>query len=150
MNNVYLVKRFLGAMLMMSLILCWYPNQSGAASEPITPEALLYSGPFELTSRIMDVDPGKNMLIVAENEIYVVDIMVGTEHLLTVLAGAEGGAVSFESFVRGQTVLVRGLQLPDGRVIAELIQIAGEQSSGGQKGNGKPAIRQVHEIKPLN
>ena len=150
MNKVHPIKRISWAMLTLTLIVCWCPHQGWAASKPITPEELLYSGPFELTSRIMDIDSGQNMLIVAEKEIYVVDVMVGEEHLLTVLSDAAGGAVSFESFARGQTLLVRGLQLPDGRVIAELIQIAGQQTSGGHTSNQKPAIRQVHEIKPIN
>jgi hypothetical protein len=150
MNNVHLLKRCFWALLTVTLILYWCPNQSRAASKPITPEELLYSGPFEITSRIMEIDHGKNMLIVAENEIYVVDVMVGEEHLLTVFSDAEGRAVSFESFARGQTVLVQGMQLPDGRVIAELIQLAGDQPSGAQSDNRRPAIRQVHEIRPLN
>jgi hypothetical protein len=150
MNNMRLLKRCLLAILTLALIIYWSPNQSGAASKPITPEELKYSGPFEITARIMEIDQAKNMLIVAENEIYVVNVMVGAEHLLTVLTDAQGAAVAFESFARGQTVLVKGLQLPDGRVIAELIQIAAEQAPFGQTGNRRPAIRQVSEIKQIN
>ena len=70
----------------------------------------------------MEIDFAENLLIVAEYRIYVVDLLVDGEHLLTVLSDEAGEAVAFESFVQGQTMLVRGLQLPDGRVIAELIQ----------------------------
>jgi hypothetical protein len=150
MNIVHLLKRCFWALLTVTLIVYWCPNQSRAASKPITPEELLYSGPFEITSRIMEIDHGKNMLIVAENEIYVVDVMVGEEHLLTVFSDAEGRAVSFESFARGQTVLVQGIQLPDGRVIAELIQLAGDQPSAAQSDNRRPAISEVHDIRPLD
>jgi hypothetical protein len=156
MNSVHLLERFFGvkrfcwALLTVALIVYWCPNQSGAASKPITPEELQYSGPFELTARIMEIDLGKNMLIVAEKEIYVVDVMVGAEHLLTVFSDAEGGAAAFESFARGQTVLVRGIELPDGRVIAELIQLASDRSPGGQTDNGRTAIRPIHEIKRIN
>ncbi len=150
MNNVHSLKRCLWALLTVTLIVYGCPDQSRAASKPITPDELLYSGPFEITSRIMEIDHGKNMLVVAEYGIYVVDVMVGEEHLLTVLSDAEGSTVSYESFARGQTVLVRGLQLPDGRVIAELIQLAGDRSSGRQSDDRRPAIRQVHEIRPLN
>lgn len=129
MNNMRLLKPSLLSILTLTLIIYWSLslNQSGAASTPITPEELKYSGPFEITARIMEIDLAKNMLVVAENKIYVVDVMVGDEHLLTVLADAQGGTLAFEAFAPGQTVLVQGLQLPDGRVIAELIQIAAEQ-----------------------
>lgn len=151
MNNVHLLKRCLWAMLTMTLIVYWCPNQSSAAStKPITPEELEYSGPFELTAPIMEIDPGKNTLIVAENEIFVVDLMVGAEHLLTVISDAEGGAVAFESLDRGQTVLVRGLQLPDGRVIAELIQISSDHPPRGQTDQRRTAVRRVRAVKPLN
>jgi len=124
MNNVHLLKRCLWTIFTAALLVYWCPNQSRATSQPITPEELEYSGPFEMTGRIMEIDHGKNMLIVAENNIYVVNLMVGAEHLVTVISDADGGALAFEALDRGQTVLVRGLQLPDGRVIAELIQIS--------------------------
>lgn len=150
MNNVHLLKRCLWVILAMALIGYWCPNQGRAASRPITAEALEYSGPFELTAPIMEIHRGKNMLIVAEKEIYTVDLMVGSEHLLTIFSDAEGGAVAFESLKRGQTVLVRGLELPDGRIIAELIQLVNNRTPEGQTGDRRPAVRHVHEIKPLN
>ena len=111
----------------------------------------MYSGPFEITSRIMEIDQGRNMLVVAEKEIFVVDVTVGEEHILTVLADEEGSAIAFESLTRGQTVLVRGIELPDGRVIAELVQFTSERPYiyRGQSGNRRPAVRQVHEIRRL-
>ena len=150
MNNLQRFKRCFWAALAIAAIVSWCPNQSRAASKPITAEELKYSGPFEVNSRIMEIDYAKNMLIVAEYTIYAVDLMVGEEHLLTVFSDEEGGAVAFETFARGQTVLVRGLQLPDGRVIAELIQKAGEQERTGRVDHRRPAIRRAHEIKPIN
>jgi len=150
MNNVKRFKRCFGAVLAIAVIFSWCPNGGLAASKPITAEELKYSGPFEITAPIMEIEPAKNMLVVAEYEIHVVDLIVGAEHLLTVLSDEEGGAVAFESFARGQTVLVRGLQLPDGRIIAELIQTAREQARIERINNRPPAIRQAHEIKPIN
>jgi hypothetical protein len=150
MNYVHLLKRCLWVIAAIALISYWCPNQGRAASNPITPEELKYSGPFEITAPIMEIHRGKNMLIVAEKAIYTVDLMVGDEHLLTVFSDAEGGPVEFESLNRGQTVLVRGLELPDGRVIAELIQLVNDRSPEGQTGDRRPAVRQVREIKPLN
>ena len=149
MNNVHLLKRFLGAILALPVILLWCPDQSQAASRPITPEAMRYSGPFEVTSRIMVIDPEKRILVVAEKEIHVVDLIVGEDHLITLLADAEGEPLSFEALAPGQTVRVQGVELPDGRVLAEMIQITTEQSHRGPSENRKPAIRQVREIKRI-
>ena len=150
MNNVHLLKRFLGAILAVSVILLWCPEQSGAASQPITPEALKYSGPFEITSRIMEIDPGKKLMVVAEKQIYVIDLVVGEEHLSTLLSDAEGEPLPFQAFMPGQTVRVQGIELPDGRVLAEQIQITTGQSQRGQSENQRPAIRQMREIKRIN
>jgi hypothetical protein len=150
MNNVHLLKRFLGAILAIPVILFWCPYPSGAASQPITPEALRYSGPFEITSRIMEIDHEKKLLVVAEKEIHVVDITVAGEHLLTLLSDAEGEPLVFDALTRGQTVLVKGIELPDGRVIAELIQITAGRSYRGHSESRRPAIRQVREIRRIN
>ena len=148
MNNVHLLKRCLWTIFAAALLVYGCPNQSRAAAPSITPEELEYSGPFEMTGRIMDIDHGKNMLILAENKIYVVDLMVGAEHLMTMISDADGGALAFEALDRGQTVLVRGLQLPDGRVIAELIQLSSDQPPRGQLDSRWLALRQVRAIKP--
>jgi len=150
MNNLHFLKRFFGVLLAIPVILLWWPSQSAAASQQITPEALRYSGPFEVTSRIMEIDPDKGLLVVAEKEIYVVDLTVGGEHLSTHLSDAEGEPLSFDALSSGQTVRVQGIELPDGRVLAELIQITNGQTNGGQSENQRPAIRQVREIKRIN
>ena len=150
MNNIHLLKRILGAILAIPVILLWCPSQSIAASQPITPEALRYSGPFEITSRIMEIDLEKKLLVVAEKEIHVVNLIIGEEHLLTLLSDAEGEPLSFDALTPGQTVRVQGVELPDGRVLAEMIQITTEQSHRGQSESRRPAIRQVRELKRIN
>jgi hypothetical protein len=119
------VKRCFWAMLMVTLVINWCPNSGRADSNAITPSDIEYSDPFEITASIMEIDHGKNMLIIAENEIYVVDLMIGTEYIKTVLSDADGRPILFDSLDRGQTVMVRGMKLPDGRVIAEeLVQLS--------------------------
>jgi len=119
MNNMDLFKRWFWIILTVTLVIYWCPNPGQADSDAITPSDLEHSGPFEFSATIMEIDYGKNMLIIAENEIYVVDIMIGSEYIKTVISNANGGAILFDSFDRGQTVMVRGMKLPDGRVIAE-------------------------------
>jgi hypothetical protein len=150
MKNVHQFKRFLGTILAIPVILLWCPDPSGAASQPITPEALRYSGPFEITSRIMEIDYEKKLLVVAEKEIHVVDITVGGEHLLTLVSDAEGEPLLLDALTRGQTVRVQGIELPDGRVLAELIQITAGQPEGVTSEYGRPAIRKVREIRRIN
>jgi hypothetical protein len=112
-------------MLTVTLVIIWCPNPGRADSNAITPSDVAYSDPFEITASIMEIDYGNNMLIIAENEIYVVDLMIGTEFIKTDLSDADGRTILFDLLERGQTVMVRGMKLPDGRVIAEeLVQLS--------------------------
>jgi hypothetical protein len=98
-----------------------YPGSVRAASQVINPSDIEYSEPFELTASIMEIDYGKNILVVAENKIQVVDLTIGDEFIRTELTDAAGNDISFDSLDRGQTVSVVGMKLPDGRFIAEEI-----------------------------
>jgi hypothetical protein len=119
MNNADRFKRWLGAILTVTLIIAWCPGKSRAESSAIKPSDVRYSEPFELTAKIMEVDYGKNILIVAEYEIYVVDLRIGAEYIHTDLSDPHGRAIPFDSLNRGQSVRVIGMKLPDGRVVAE-------------------------------
>lgn len=125
MNNLdvlkrrFPAKRWLLAMLTVTLVLYWCPNRSGADFNTITASDIQYSDPFEITASIMEIDYAKNLLIVAEHEVYVVDLIIGGEFIKTVLTDAHGEALLFDFLKRGQTVTVSGMKLPDGRVIAE-------------------------------
>ncbi len=151
MKNVDEIKRLIGALFAITLIFGWHPNPSGADSGAITPSDLTYSGPFEITAPIMEISYKPVMLIVAEYAIYVVDQNVGSEHLQTVLKDVDGHSIAFESLQRGLTVLVRGMKLPDGRVIAELIQSVDSMPDNSQSRVLKrPEIRNVQSIRPIN
>lgn len=152
MKNVNEIKQLIGALLAITLIFSWCPTPSRAASRAITPSDLTYSGPFEITAPIMEITYKPVMLIVAEYSIYVVDQNVGSEHLQTVLKDADGQSIEFEALQRGQMVLVRGLKLPDGRIIAELIQTVDSLSDNSQSSyeHKRPGIRAVQAIRPVN
>lgn len=119
MNNVDLFKRWFLSILTVILVLNWCPSQSRADSGAITPSDIEHSDPYEITASIMEIDYGKNMLIIAENEVYLVDLVIGGEFIKSVLSDAHGHAILFDSLDRGQTVTVSGMILSDGRVIAE-------------------------------
>ena len=125
MNSVDLKKRLLWAILITTLAINWCPSQCWADADAIMPSDLKYSDPFEVKSRIMEIDYGNNMVIIAEKKVYVVDLMIGSQSLKTALSDADGEAILFDSLDRGQTVMVRGMKLPDGRVIAgELVRLS--------------------------
>ena len=151
MNNVDLFKRWVWILLTVTLVIYWCPNQGQADAHAITPSDLKYSDPFELTAKIMEIDYGKNKLIMAEYEIYVIDLMIGAEYIKTVLSDADGGTIFIDSLDRGQTVMVSGMKLSDGRVIAEeLVRLSRSIENRRQAAQRQLIIRRVQDIKPLN
>ena len=151
MNNVDLFKRWVWILLTVTLVICWCPNQGRADAHAITPSDLKYSDPFELTAKIMEIDYGKNKLIMAEYEIYVIDLMIGAEYVKTALSDADGGTIFIDSLDRGQTVMVSGMKLSDGRVIAEeLVRLSSSIENRRQAAQRQLRIRRVQDIKPLN
>jgi hypothetical protein len=85
------------------------------------------SDPVEFNARIMEINHKKAELVVAEEVIYVVDIMIGEQRFFTEVTDAEGNPNGFESFNEGDIVLVRGFKTSDGVVFASLLQKAKKQ-----------------------
>jgi len=85
------------------------------------------SDPVEFNARIMEINHEKAELVVAEEVIYVVDIMIGEQRFFTEVTDAEGNPNGFESFNEGDIVLVRGFKTSDGVVFASLLQKAKKQ-----------------------
>jgi hypothetical protein len=112
------VKREFLAMLAVTLIIGWFPGPGRADSSRITPADIKLGYPFEITAGIMQIDYAKNRLIMAEQEVYAVDLVVGAETVKTAVFDAEGGPIAFDELEIGQTLRVRGIKLPDGRLIA--------------------------------
>ena len=152
MNNVDVFKRWVWILLTVTLVICWCTNQGRADdAHAITPSDLKYSDPFELTAKIMEIDYGKNKLIMAEYEIYVIDLMIGAENVKTVLSDADGGTILIDSLERGQTVMVSGMKLSNGRVLAEeLVRLSSSIENRRQAAQRHLRIRRVQDIKPLN
>ena len=78
--------------------------------------------PFEARALIMDVNRKKAQLVAAEQIIYVVDLNLGDQHLITELTDPEGNGMDFSAFSRGQWVYVKGFKHIDGGVVASLVQ----------------------------
>ena len=114
-----------GPFFLLFLFMLLWPPVGGANPEFLPDLDLDNSDPVEFSSRIMEIDYGKGMLVVAENEVMIVDAVIGDEQFTSLVADPEGEVISIESLHSGQKVLVRGLKLPDGRVLASMVRLLG-------------------------
>jgi len=114
-------------LIIMFIVFLW-PLASGASPELISDSALDNSDPVEFSSHIMSIDYGKGVLIVAEAEVMIVDLMIGAEQFTSQIVDPAGETISIDSLYKGQTVLVQGLKLEDGRVMAAMVQLFDEAS----------------------
>ncbi len=78
--------------------------------------------PFEARALIMEVHGKKAQLVAAEQTIYVVNLNLGDQQLITELTDADGNRMDFGSFRQGQWVYVKGFKHIDGGVVASLVQ----------------------------
>jgi hypothetical protein len=112
----------IGIFFIFFLFSVLWPLIGGAFSAPISVSDLDDSDPVRFSSRIMDIDYIKSVLLVAESEVMVVDLVIGANHFKTQLTGLNSEEIFFESLDAGQKVLVQGLRLADGRVVASMVQ----------------------------
>ena len=78
--------------------------------------------PFEARALIMEVHGKKAQLVAAEQTIYVVNLSLGDQQLITELTDADGNRTDFGSFRQGEWVYVKGFKHIDGGVVASLVQ----------------------------
>ena len=98
------------------------PINSPAESNFLTRFSFDDCDPFEARARIMDVNGKKAQLVAAEQIIYVVDLSLGDQRLMTELTDEDGNRLDFGAFSRGQWVYVKGFKHIDGGVVASLVQ----------------------------
>ena len=111
-----------GTFLVFLLLILLWPLVGGASSRHISGSDLDDADLVEFSSGIMEIDYDKAMLVVAENEIMIVDLVIGNEQFTTRVTNAKGEEISIESLHKGQKVLVQGLKLDDGRIVALMVQ----------------------------
>ena len=128
-----------GIFFIFFLIILLWPLVSGASPELILDRDLDAADPIEFSSRIMEIDYGKAVLVVAEYTVLTVDLIIEDKQYTTRVTGPQGKVISFDSLHTGQKVLVRGLKLADGRVVASMVQ---------QFGAGHPVQRLKRFVKP--
>ena len=110
----------LGLMFVICMLI--YPTNVPAKSEILKNFSFDDCDPFEARALIMDVNSKKAQLVAAEQIIYVVDLSLGDQHLITELTDPEGNRMDFGAFSRGQWVYVKGFKHIDGGVVASLVQ----------------------------
>ncbi len=93
--------------------------------------------PFEARALVMEVHGKKAQLVAAEQTIYVVDMRLGDQRLITEITDAEGNQTDFGSLIRGQWVHVKGFKHINGGVVASLVQII------DQPVTPKPVLRKI-------
>ncbi len=127
---VWLVLIFGMGMLML-------PINSPAESNILNNFSFDDCDPFEARARIMEVNGKKAQLVAAEQTIYVVDLSLGDQRLITELTDADGNRMDFGVLRRGQWVYVKGFKHIDGGVVASLVQ-----KISPPKGE-KPVLRKI-------
>jgi hypothetical protein len=95
--------------------------------------------PFEARALIMGINGPKAQLIAAEQIIYVVDMRLGKQRLITEITDAKGNQTDFGSLNRGQWIYVKGFKHIKGGVIASLIQRIDQPLSQ------KPNLRKIRK-----
>ena len=122
MFNPHLLNRkTVSCTVLLALILLW-PLVSKALSGLFTDTDLDQAEPVEIASHIMSIDYANGILVVAENQVMIVDVVVGGQRVTSQVSDTEGEAIAFEELSIGQTVLVQGLKLVDGRVVGAKVQ----------------------------
>jgi hypothetical protein len=93
-----------------------------AQSESIIDIDLNRSEFIKFQATIMEIDAARMKMVVAEKEIYTVDLTIEGYQLKTELRDMDGGPVPFESFHEGEPVYVEGIEFERDRVAASVIQ----------------------------
>ncbi|UCG06195.1 MAG: hypothetical protein JSV83_20150 [Desulfobacterales bacterium] len=80
------------------------------------------SDPVEYRALIMEINYEKAQLVVAEDPIWVVDLLIGEQRFATRVIDAKERPQPLSSFKPGDMVFVQGFKNSDGVVFAALIQ----------------------------
>jgi hypothetical protein len=120
LNSVY--QKAILMVLILGMGILMIPVHASAESDILKDFSFDDCDPFEARALIMDVNCKKAQLVVAEQIIYVVDLNLGDQHLITELTDTEGNRMDFGAFSQGQWVYVKGFKHIDGGVVALLVQ----------------------------
>ena len=123
MVKPHLLNRRIGAFLIFFSLVLFWPLMGAASSEYISDSDLDNAELVEFSSHIMSIDFGKDILVVAENVVLIVDQLIGSEQFTTQITNPEDEVITIDSLYKGQKVLVQGFKLDDGRVVVAKVQV---------------------------
>lgn len=108
-----------GLILCLTISMCvfLYPAYNSYAFSWINID-LENSEPVEINALIMEVNTAKSYMIVAEKKINITSFKDGKKIYKTKLMNKKGRVVQLSSFKEGQRVLVKGVKLIDGQIVA--------------------------------
>jgi hypothetical protein len=115
-------KKSIMMVLILGMGILMLPIHARAESDILKNFSFDDCDPFEARALIMSVNGKKAQLVAAEQTIYVVDLGLGDQHLITELTDADGNRLDFGAFTQGQWVYVKGFKHIDGGVVALLVQ----------------------------
>ena len=108
--------------LIIGFGLLMLPANSAAETNILNQFSFDDCDPFEARALIMAVHGKKAQFVAAEQTIYVVNLSIGDQRLVTELTDAYGNRMDFGSFRQGEWVYVKGFKHIDGGVVASLVQ----------------------------
>ena len=111
-----------GLLLILGFSALLLPANSYAERSILTNFSFDDCDPFEARAIVMDIFPYKGKFIAAEQTIYVVDMPIGDQRLITEITDAQGRHLDFGSFRPGQWIHVKGFKHIDGGVVASWVQ----------------------------
>ena len=108
-----------GLILCLTISMCvfLYPAYNSYAFSWINID-LENSEPVEINALIMEVNTAKSYMIVAEKKINITSFKDGKKIYKTKLMNETGMVIQLSSFKEGQRVLVKGVKLIDGQIVA--------------------------------
>ena len=126
---------FFGLMLLICMLI--YPTNAPAEPDILDNFSFDDCEPFEAQVRIMALYGIKAQLFAAEKTIYVVDLDLGGQRLITELTDTDGNNTDFGALESGQWIHVKGFEHIDGGVVASMVQqIAAPEHK-------KPVVRKI-------
>jgi hypothetical protein len=111
-----------GLLLMFGFVALLLPASSHAERSILTNFSFDDCDPFEAQAIVMDIFPNKGQFIAAEQIIYVVDMPIGDQRLITEITDATGRRLDLGSLRRGQWIHVKGFKHIAGGVVASWVQ----------------------------
>ena len=137
----------IGSIAIIVILFCSLPLP--VFSQPLSGFDIDDSDPVGLTSRIMEFHPAEGRMVVAEQQVWIVDFMLGNgQPFKTALENSRGRPIPLDAFARRQLVRVQGFKLPDGRIIAARIQQVSRRENQNQR-RSRARVRRMEAARPV-